>query len=544
MNAMEKLCPSRIALLVVVAVCISRTALAAVVATGTLTAECDVNSTGLCCATVLFDDATKDVFGTPVNLGSGVGTIVNTDTFVPAFDPVTASGTFSGSFDSSPVAGLLSFVGAGSFLCAGANPNCVLPVSFIGSLSGIGGSVGLPSGNVYTEDGTLNYVSTGSPSTPGCPIATVNALRGPYAINGFHSEETPPGSNVTNSMSTTFYNSATGTEVTVATDVTFSNVTGDGQTTLTTVSNAAGVVDSSFAVDVAYCSIGGQPCSGNSDCAAGETCNGYHAAFFDLSTTAAFSGPVTICGHYDDAEVSPPGGNGIVDGTTVAETSLRILHKATGSDEFVDVTTSRDTVANTICGEVTSFSPFVIAASSPCGNTFAARSKLVLSKINTDTTAGNDGLLVKGEFTLPNTTSFAALDPVATGAQVVLTSTDNLPKVTIKVPSGAYGGAGTAGWVLNGAGDKWTFHDKTGSPQNGIVKVIVKDRGSIAPGQVQVQVNGHHGTYPIVTADAPVQAAIVLGGATAVAAGDCGRSSFVGSQCAFNGAANKLTCRQ
>ena len=521
-------------------------AFATVVATGTLTAECDVNQTGLCCGTVAFDNASFDVFGTPVNLGSSVGSVITTDTFVPDFNPVTAGGTFSGSFSSYPSAGLLSFDAAGNFLCSGANPNCVPPVSFIGSLSNIAGSVGLPAGLTYSEDGTAQYTTTTAPSTSGCPFALANVIVGPYSINAFQPVTTPPGTDVNNSVSTTFFDSSTGTEVTVTSDITYSNVITGGETTITTVSNASGAIESKFAVDVASCSVSAQACASNGDCPSGETCDGYHAVFFDISTTATFSGPVAICGHYPDEEPSPVGGDGIVDGTSVEETKLRILHRPTPGGDFEDVTTSRDTVANVVCGEVTSFSPFVIAVSSPCANTggdFSGKPKLIVKNINTDSTAGNDGLALKGEFTLPVTASFAALDPTTNGAQVVLTNASNVDKVTINLPGGSYAGNGTAGWKANGSGTTWTYLDKTASPVNGIFKMIIKDRNNKAPRQVQVLVKGKNGSYPIVSGDVPVQAAVVLGGAAAVAAGECGQSAFGANNCAFNGTGNKLVCK-
>jgi hypothetical protein len=66
--------------------------------------------------------------------------------------------------------------------------------------------------------------------------------------------------------------------------------------------------------------------------------------YYELSTTATFSGPVTVCFNY--AGVSLDGG------------TPRIFHFETGS--WVDVTTLIDTVNTTICGVVSSFSPLAI----------------------------------------------------------------------------------------------------------------------------------------------------------------------------------------
>ena len=89
------------------------------------------------------------------------------------------------------------------------------------------------------------------------------------------------------------------------------------------------------------------------------------ALYYDVATTAAYLSPITVCLPYADAD-----GDGYVDGTTppIPEETLQILHDEVGV--FVDRTTSRDPVANQICGTVTSLSQFIIAALPPsaCGD--------------------------------------------------------------------------------------------------------------------------------------------------------------------------------
>ncbi len=77
-----------------------------------------------------------------------------------------------------------------------------------------------------------------------------------------------------------------------------------------------------------------------------------------IATDAVFSGPITVCLDYPDAD-----DDGIVDGTTppVSEDTLVILHETAGGYE--DVTVSRSPSLNRVCGEVTSLSIFVLAAS-------------------------------------------------------------------------------------------------------------------------------------------------------------------------------------
>ena len=70
--------------------------------------------------------------------------------------------------------------------------------------------------------------------------------------------------------------------------------------------------------------------------------------YYDITTTAAFSGTATMCINY--AGASYPN-----------ERKLRLLHNANGT--WIDITTSLDVVTKTICGTTSSFSPFIVAQS-------------------------------------------------------------------------------------------------------------------------------------------------------------------------------------
>src|SRR5262249_57504498 len=121
-------------------------------------------------------------------------------------------------------------------------------------------------------------------------------------------------------------NTSTGTNVAVqpadangATPVklTFNTVTQGGMTTLTTASTGA-APPAGFLV--------GSP-----------------AQYFDLATTAVFSGTVSVCVNY---------------GTSTFVNSPRLFHS--NGSLWLDVTTTVDTANRIICGNVTSFSPFAI----------------------------------------------------------------------------------------------------------------------------------------------------------------------------------------
>jgi hypothetical protein len=72
------------------------------------------------------------------------------------------------------------------------------------------------------------------------------------------------------------------------------------------------------------------------------------AFYFDIQTTASFEGPVTVCFNY---------------GGTTFSGFPRLLHYEVALGSWVDITTTVDTAATTICGLTASLSPFAVAAS-------------------------------------------------------------------------------------------------------------------------------------------------------------------------------------
>ncbi len=71
-------------------------------------------------------------------------------------------------------------------------------------------------------------------------------------------------------------------------------------------------------------------------------------AYYEISTTAPYSGTIEICINYDPAQVAP--GN---------EADLKLFHY--NGSSWDDVTTSIDEVNNVLCGETTTLSPFIVA---------------------------------------------------------------------------------------------------------------------------------------------------------------------------------------
>ena len=77
--------------------------------------------------------------------------------------------------------------------------------------------------------------------------------------------------------------------------------------------------------------------------------------FYNLTTTAAFSGAVAVCVNYNEANLQG------------AESAVRLLHYDTTAlpPQWVDITTSLDVNTNTVCGSSTSLSPFAVVTGTP-----------------------------------------------------------------------------------------------------------------------------------------------------------------------------------
>jgi hypothetical protein len=356
------------------------------VGTGTLLVECG----SVCCPELTFDSITFDVFGTPIDLGTGVGSVRSTNVAITIQDPVT--GLFAGTAQSI-IPGLLEFGMSGSFICgiAGCEPGAVN--TFVGDIANLGGSFTLPAGLSYTLDGSNERIDIiGSPTIPGCPPGgPIRVYTGVFGINAFQDAATPTGSDVQVATSTTFFNPVTGTEVTIAIDASFAEVAGAGETIVRAYSNTSGAVPGNFAAQVTgSCAVDGSiDCCADADCPSGA-CNGcYRPAYIDVTTTATVSGPIEICTVYPDAD-----DDGFVDGTAIPEGRLRFLHEE--AEVFVDRTSSFDPVANRICAEVSHLSFFVVAldlvsgcALSPVPGCRAADKSLLLLKNNVTDDAGD-----------------------------------------------------------------------------------------------------------------------------------------------------------
>jgi hypothetical protein len=167
--------------------------------------------------------------------------------------------------------------------------------------------------NAPRENQTATLLADGRVLLAGGGVASNGSDLGSLATSELFAYNAPTGSTPTGSPTVQLTDATTSTSMTLS----FSNVTQGGNTTLT-VSGTGAPPPSGFR-------LGNPP------------------TYYQLSTTAVFSGSVTICINY----------SGISFGNA---SKLRLFHYA--NNAWVDVTTSN--ANQTVCGVVTSLSPFAI----------------------------------------------------------------------------------------------------------------------------------------------------------------------------------------
>ncbi|HMH53502.1 MAG TPA: SBBP repeat-containing protein [Candidatus Acidoferrum sp.] len=180
----------------------------------------------------------------------------------------------------------------------------------------LGGSL-VDGGNGIALDATGNVYVAGTASSADFPTVNPSQPVLGGSVDAFVARVNPFGPSV---------NTPSGSQVTVplgsGASVSFPSISSQGNSAATT-SSTGPTPPSGF-------SLGSPP------------------TYYDLTTTASFAGLVTFCVRYDPAQFVDP-------------SMLHLLHFE--GSVWVDVTTSTDTVNNVICGQVSSFSPFVITES-------------------------------------------------------------------------------------------------------------------------------------------------------------------------------------
>jgi len=173
-----------------------------------------------------------------------------------------------------------------------------------------------------------------------------------------------------------------------------------------------------------------------------------------------------------------------------------------------------------------------------------ASARLVIS--NNGDPPADERLSLRGAWQLATLTP--AIDPSADGFGFDVLDQNGAVIFSRRVPAGLAPNQGAAGWRVSGRGRRWRFSDRTGSVAGGITRVSISQPSADVPGEVRFSVRGRGSNFHVAASQVPVQAVIVLGGATQAAVGQCATAAFNATggprpACQLSPAGDALKCR-
>ena len=160
------------------------------------------------------------------------------------------------------------------------------------------------------------------------------------------------------------------------------------------------------------------------------------------------------------------------------------------------------------------------------------RALVALGHLN-DHRPGNESLRMAGVFGLPP--DAPALDPIATGARLVLRSAKDGGTVTIALPGGEYVAPGP-GWQADPTGTRFVFVDRRPGGTQGVRKMAVR---RLADGRVRLTLAAPRGSFELGAWSFPPVHAAVSFGETSDA---CAEIRFAERACAYP-ASRRIVCR-
>jgi cysteine-rich repeat protein len=143
---------------------------------------------------------------------------------------------------------------------------------------------------------------------------------------------------------------------------------------------------------------------------------------------------------------------------------------------------------------------------------------------------GDQHLSLRGAFAIPAT---ADVDVVAQGITVLFTDTNGVVTFGASVP-------GRGGWKQRG--ERAIYRDRGGTVA-GIRKATVRLRRAGTVRRVKIAVSGVGGSYPTSLASMPHDVTVLLGDASAVVEGACGRRTFGPTTCRSSNDGRRLLCK-
>jgi len=183
-------------------------------------------------------------------------------------------------------------------------------------------------------------------------------------------------------------------------------------------------------------------------------------------------------------------------------------------------------------------------ACDPCSNFLSVRAtKPTLSITKLATPPGDDKLKITGSFVLPTT---PAIDPLSNnGIRLMIADSTGATVLDASLPGGLYDPLLRVGWTTNTSTTTYTYRN-SGAPTplvGGINKVVLK-KNTRTPGLWSFTITGKSGSYPVVAANLPLSATLILAPPNA-ANNQCGDIDFTGPvpRCRYTTATGNLKCK-
>ena len=269
---------------------------------------------------ITFDGGMRSVLGRQVNLARDIGTMTYDGEVLGEPSAMTAIFRLEADADETDV----SFAAGGSASCV--TPACIGGRSTLaGRLEVLSDDEGALPDGAFTFDGTIDIDELGEGF-------------GTFAINAFPLLSTPvgPGVEVASGVQTYFDSLANATR-TFAARAVFSEVQSEGVTSFVALSAFSGALPPGIGLDPAV------------------------SVFVDVQTTALFDG-LRVCLAFADED-----GDGVVDGTDIAASGLRLLHAENVGTPLTDVTSAPS--AGEVCGDLTATGTVVVGVAAVGGGT-------------------------------------------------------------------------------------------------------------------------------------------------------------------------------
>lgn len=137
---------------------------------------------------------------------------------------------------------------------------------------------------------------------------------------------------------------------------------------------------------------------------------------------------------------------------------------------------------------------------------------------------------VRTEIPLPSVSAtFQDLPVIAAGMRVRVEAPSGSAMLDARLPAGTFAGKGTAGWTAKLG--RLRFRDRTATPRRAIRDLSIRDRSTVHPGYVRVDVTASGDRYGIAAQYLPMRTILAFGAQEDAMSGNCTEIQYDTSEC-------------